>query len=590
VKCKFIILIIAIFQVASTFAIENRPKMRRVCLSQLDSIVDLLWFRPTDNCNSFTSFSVYGRDGSLNLFEYIGSYSSYSLDNVSFKIKNRKKSWEFYLVYNKACNGIDSVYSDTMFVDQTEPFNSQLDSISVDLATQKTILGWAKNPSPDIKGYFVYHVTGTNAVIATTTSTFHLDNGARNPGTGKINYSIAAFDSCNNISLISSAHTTIFLQSAYDQCNKKITLNWSRYSGWPGAVPEQNYEIFLKVNGGNFQLIGTVVPAITQFTYNFPVFGDDYTFYVRAFKAGNPNISSSSNTVTITTNSVKASKNSYIAKASVQNKQIELTLVTELGTSLQKLNIYKAEDTGPFSLWQTLNNTGGIVELQDNNVSVHSKSYRYYFNTEGPCALIFDSSQIAKTILLNVLMTAPGNQQINWSLYNDFIKSTQNQELLLSNDEAFNKSSPWNILTTFNNSTKFAVDKTVFSVNQQKICYAIRAIENPPNPTFQRQDTSYSNIECVTADPIVFFPNAIQLNGYNTVFYPKGTFIDTTKSSFVVYNRWGQIIYETNNINTGWDGKENGEYIQSDVYAYRATIVGINGKTVYFDGTITVLK
>jgi gliding motility-associated-like protein len=589
VKYRIIILLITLLQVISTFAVEGRPKMRRACLDRQDSTVDLLWFRPTDNCNSFTSFSVYGRDDVLNVFELFGIYSSFSLDNVSFKVKNLK-SWAFYLVYNKSCNGVDSIYSDTIFIDNSAPANSELDSVSVDLLTQKVTLGWSANPSIDIKGYLVYLIRGQDSVLANTANTTYLDIGPRDPKNASIRYSIAAFDSCNNISLISGRHSTIFLRSTYDQCAKTINLTWSRYSGWPGAIPEQKYDIFLRTNTGNFQLIGTVVPAITQFTYNFPVFGDTYCFYVRAFKAGAPTVSSSSNMVCVNTNSITASKNSYIAKASVQNENIDLTLITETGTSLQKLNIFKSEGNSPFSLWQSINNTGGIIELQDQNVNVQSKSYRYYFTTEGPCTLIFDTSQIAKTILLNVLMTAPGNQQISWSLYDDFIKLTQNQELLLSSDEAFNRSSPWNILSNLSNSTKFVSDNTLFDVTQQKICYAVRAIENPPNPPYNRQDTSYSNIQCVTADPVVFFPNAIQLNGYNTAFYPKGTFIDTTLSSFVIYNRWGQIIYETKNINKGWDGKENNELVQSDVYVYRATIVGINGKTLYFDGTITVLK
>ncbi len=571
-----------------SLAIENRPKMRRVCLNRKDSIVDILWFRPTDNCNSFTNFKVYGRDNVLNFFQLYGTYTDYSLDHVNFKLPNILGSWTFFLIYNQTCNGLDSVYSDTISVDFSPPANSQIDSVSVDILTQKTIIGWRKNTDNDVRGYFIYHFdepNNKNIIISNTTATAYTDlNNTRDPAQSSYQFEIAAEDSCRNASGISDPHGTIFLQSSIDECTQKITLKWNRYKGWA----EQAYEIYLKTNAG-FKLINTVFdPNISGFTYDFPSFGVNYCFFVRAIKVGGL-VSSSSNISCASSSTIIPAKLSYIAKASIQNNNVELTLVTQNGTSLKQVNIYKAEENNPFSIWKTIATSGGTLDIIDNNVNVQSKYYRYFFNTEGPC-MIFDSSQIAKTILLNVNMNSPGNQQLNWNLYDNFIKLTQNQEILLSDNSSYNRGSPWNIISTISNTTKIASDFTTFGANQEKICYCIRAIENQPTQQYKRQDTSYSNIQCVTADPIVYFPNAIQLNGYNTIFAPEGVFIDSTKSSFVIYNRWGEMIYETNKIFLGWDGTENNAAIQSDVYAYKATIVGINGKTLYFDGTITVLK
>lgn len=583
-KYKLVILLVIGLKVLNTFAVETRPKMRRACLNRSDSTLELLWNRPTDNCSSFTHFNLYGRDNVLSLYEFLGSYTNFNTSSISLKLRNLK-SWEFYLVYQKACNGTDSIYSDTIKIDNQAPFDSQLDSASVDLITQKTILGWSNNLSPDVKGYYVYYITGTNSIITTTSDNKYLDLGSRDPGNGPVQYGIAAFDSCNNTSLISVPHTTIYLQSVYNQCNKTISLQWTPYIGWP----VDSYEIFLKTNAGNYAKIGSVISNINQFTYNFTNFGNTYCFYIRAKKLGS-SISSSSNTSCQNTNSIIATKGSYIAKASVQGSNIELSLVIPSGTSVQKINVFKAEGNSPFSLWQTINNTGGTVDLIDASVNVDTRNYSYFFTTEGPCNLLFDSSQIAKTILLNLSMVNPGDQQLNWNLYNRFIKLSENQQVLLSNSPNFNKSSPWNILSTLNNSIQSYQDNSSPGPNQEQICYCIRAIENNATIQYNRKDTSYSNIKCITSDPIIYFPNAIQINGFNTTFFPKGVFIDYTKSSFFIYDRWGQIIYETSDITKAWDGSNNGEYVQSDVYAYKATITGLNGKVLYFDGTITVLK
>jgi gliding motility-associated-like protein len=569
----------------NVFGIETRPIMRRACLSRIDSTLDLLWFKPTDNCSSFTNFNVYGRDNPLSLFQILASSINFSQTNLSIKLPNLK-NWEFYVVYNTTCDGLDSVTSDTIFIDNAPPINSELDSVSVDLATQKTLLGWSKNISPDVKGYKLYHVTSTNSNIKDTTGTGYLDISTRRPDLGPVSYSVAAFDSCNNASLISTPHQTIFLQSTIDQCKKQIQINWSDYVGWQ----VDSYEIYRKINGGSFQKVGSVSFNFNQFVYTFSVFGDNYCFYVRAIKSGG-GISSSSNTTCVNTSNIVATKNSYIAKASVQNKNIELVLVTEIGTSIEKINLYKSiNNSNAFNLWQTINTVGGTISLIDNTVSVSKQSYSYFFTTEGPCDLIFDSSQISKTILLDVNMINPGDQSLNWTLYNDFIKNTKDQDVLLGSSSNWDKSSPWNILSSIDNLQTESSDQTTFNSNQEEICYCIRAIENDPMSPFNRQDTSYSNIVCLTADPIVYFPNAIQINGFNNTFFPKGLFIDYEKSSYRVYNRWGEIIYECADIRKPWDGTHNGQFVQSDVYVFRAHITGINGKSLFFDGTITVLK
>src|SRR5690606_1343356 len=171
-------------------AVEGRPKMRRACLTRIDSTLDLQWFRPTDNCNSFTHFNLYGRDNILSVFELLGTYNDFSLSSLSIKLRNLK-DWEFFLVYHTACNGTDSVLGDTIQIDINAPVDSQLDSVSVDLSSQRVIIGWPQNPSPDTRGYLVYHITNVNTTIKDTFGTGYLDFN-RNPENGSIEYGVAA--------------------------------------------------------------------------------------------------------------------------------------------------------------------------------------------------------------------------------------------------------------------------------------------------------------------------------------------------------------------------------------------------------------
>jgi gliding motility-associated-like protein len=66
--------------------------------------------------------------------------------------------------------------------------------------------------------------------------------------------------------------------------------------------------------------------------------------------------------------------------------------------------------------------------------------------------------------------------------------------------------------------------------------------------------------------PNTFTPNR---NGLNDVFMPKGN--DITAYQLRIFNRWGQLIFETNDLNTGWDGTYQGNVAQEDVYVYVVT-------------------
>ena len=67
----------------------------------------------------------------------------------------------------------------------------------------------------------------------------------------------------------------------------------------------------------------------------------------------------------------------------------------------------------------------------------------------------------------------------------------------------------------------------------------------------------------------LFVPNTFTPNGdgINEVVYVEGRGIKRL-ISFSIFNRWGQKVFETNDINEGWDGRYKGKLLDSDRYAY----------------------
>lgn len=124
---------------------------------------------------------------------------------------------------------------------------------------------------------------------------------------------------------------------------------------------------------------------------------------------------------------------------------------------------------------------------------------------------------------------------------------------------------------------------------ENRACFRVKAVEKSGNE-FGFKGSSISTVVCLFSDPKVFVPNAIVINGVNNVFKPEGAFIEKEASSMSIYNRWGERVYFSDNLNEGWNGKYNGEVAAQGVYLYKLTIVGINQDTSTQKGTFRVIR
>ena len=87
--------------------------------------------------------------------------------------------------------------------------------------------------------------------------------------------------------------------------------------------------------------------------------------------------------------------------------------------------------------------------------------------------------------------------------------------------------------------------------------------------------------------PTGFSPNG---NGTNDTFGPVGRYFDMNSYSFQIYNKWGELVFETNDFYEHWDGKtRNGEIAPMDTYAWIIRLVDMDGNNKVMRGAITLL-
>ncbi len=102
-------------------------------------------------------------------------------------------------------------------------------------------------------------------------------------------------------------------------------------------------------------------------------------------------------------------------------------------------------------------------------------------------------------------------------------------------------------------------------------------------------DTLCQQVTAIVS-PVADVPNAFSPNGdgTNDMIFVKGYGIN--KMSWNIYNRWGQLVFTSFNLNTGWDGRYKGELQPQDVYAYVLNIEFTNGIKLSKKGDITLLR
>jgi gliding motility-associated-like protein len=119
----------------------------------------------------------------------------------------------------------------------------------------------------------------------------------------------------------------------------------------------------------------------------------------------------------------------------------------------------------------------------------------------------------------------------------------------------------------------------------QPVCIKVRAVRTPACAV-----SSAATLCGKTLSTEIFIPNTFTPNndGKNDVFYVYSNGIQSMH--LMVFNQWGEKIFESQNINSGWDGKYKGVMQPNGTYVYALKATLSDGTTVTRSGSISIVR
>jgi hypothetical protein len=459
----------------------------------------------------------------------------------------------------------------TTFIDKNPPAPPGLDSVSVD-SNGHAVMGISPSYSGDTKCFVIYKYTNNTYVAIDTictnnVATIYTYTASLANNTSEV-YSVAALDSCGNISQIAlNPQNTMYLQVIYDICGHTANLSWNPYVNMRGGVAR--YEILCSTNNGPFIHVGDTTAL--KYKHKGLADGNQYCYIVRAHNPTNT-VSSSSNKFCIIPSQGLVPSYFYLKKVSVNNpsERVDVAWYVDNTVKLGGFEVFHSSAyAGPFSSVGVVP-ANGASNYAFTDIYVDASAHSFYYKV---VALDTCMNPIMKTDTSNTVhLVAHANNDLtatlDWTAYNVWLGGVSGFNIYRSLDGVFS-STP--VTTVGGGTYTYTDDLSAYADYNGKFTYYVEAIEGAGD-TYGFSELSQSNLADIYIDANLFVPNAFVPKGYNKVFLPVLNYVDKADYKLSVFDRWGNKVFETADQTQGWDGGHYEEGIYGYLIQYKTSI------------------
>jgi len=371
-------------------------------------------------------------------------------------------------------------------------------------------------------------------------------------------FRIATYDACSNFKSYSNDVCTINLNTSAQ--NNQITIDWKTVDLGSGQTTNlfRNKALLQSFTSSGIDHIDSAVICNTIYCYqaeiNYPGGAISRSLAVceTAFSTDIPptidNISSITNT-----------------------DSIEWTWEIPIITTPSYFMVYQVTEDGT------------II----NSDSTSTNSYKLPFNKDVKyvatelydiCNNKSPIGNVGNNINLTGNVTQSYDIELNWNTYYGWIDGFQDYYLTI-------KSLDGALIDSVSTSGQSTYTLAVANQQEQTIVFTVWAV-----PVISGIQPSRSNVLIFEREPIISIPNSFTPNGdgLNDQFIISGKFISAYELQ--IFNRWGEVLFQTNDLDLGWDGTSNQKSMPVGNYAYWMRIKDLNDNEHIRTGSILILS
>ena len=540
------------------------------------------------NCTGFGGYVLLGQQNGMGPFVRLDT-----LAGSATAVPNpNEELWNYQI--GLLCNGVLTNISTA--VSNQKPITPNI--LSVDIVNNVPVVRWSASSSPEVIGYQIYkenpYGSGNyfpypnNSTIITSTS--FIDQTATDL---LARYAILAVSACNESVLglgqaadgTTGPHTSMVVDGVLEPCEQTITLSWNAYENWQTGIA--NYEVWLNENNTGFQRIATLSSSSNSYVYNDAQDNSLLVFQIRAIEQG-VNNRAVSNNYTLNVAANRPMDYLYLTSLTVvDNTTIAVSWEWDTDTDFATGDVLHGTDSLAMSSSLFLPTLGASINnFEDRTVDAVAQPYFYTIQSVDNCGQVVNSN-LGKTILLEAKATPSFVNQIAWSPAQFEFGTVQSYwlyKIVGGNRQQ--------IATLDPSERNYQDALNLQDENEANTCYSVLAnvVLNFPDGQ-QRFFQSQSNSFCVTQSSSLQVPNAIAPEGENRLFRPVVVFGQSISNySMLIYDRYGQELFQANDLYDAWDGTRNGTPLPLGTYVYWIRYQAPDGTLVEQKGTVTLVR
>lgn len=579
-----------------TSAISNTLNSMKLTVSNSGAgfgIARLDWNRIEPGNNG--GFYIFRKELAGTFTQIAQTYNTYYEDTITApycKIGNTGTDLYYRVEFSSGSCVANSTTASGNFFDDNVPDDPELSFVTINSDGQAEV-NWTHSPSDDVGGYVVGVKEGAfyNDHFTVGYQTLFVDDKTllptyHAPCNEVVIYVLKAEDQCENQSSgainFSFPHNTILLSGETQTlCERKASLTWNAYNNMEPPVTE--YKVMRTQNGSApVEIASLVATTATQYDYiddELLTPGDVYTYQIETNNGDNSMISRSCEIQLVPDpEPVSLFELDYLSV--VDNNHIELFVNSDPPYLISEIEVWRSAVDGSSAekLFNLPWNGISPDTITDASALVNETSYYYSVLALDACGFELEASDFSRSIYLQIADQGNDEFRLSWNAYGEWGSNLLEYSIYRIADGVVEPGFPVTVPPSVLVFNDFAGDLVA-----NRTTYYIEAVRND-------DITSRSNEVLLPAEAELVIPTAFRPDGISPVFKPRLKNIEPGSYLFIIYNRWGQMVFETKDTAIGWNGLSKGQESSSDIYAWIITFKDLTGKKVSKRGSVMVVR